>query len=455
MTPFEYLEQSEKQRTDDLIKFLKFPSVSAQSKHKQDMVNCANWLKEHFDNIGFKTTVNSTNGHPIVYAEYFVNSKLPTVLYYGHYDVQPPEPLNLWKTPPFEPDIREGYFYGRGTCDDKGQTFTHIKGLESVIKAKGTLPINVKFLIEGEEEISSANLPEFIKKNKVMLKADICLISDTAQFNKELPAVTFGLRGIAPAEVFVYGPNRDVHSGTYGGTIANPITILCQMVAKLHDKNAKIAVPGFYNDVKMASKWERQQFKKLPYNEASYRKSIGVPALNGEKGFTTYERNWIRPTLEINGITGGYQGEGSKTIIPAFASCKITMRLVPNMRPEDIASKLEKYLKKIAPKSVRVEVKKYGGAKAVMVPSEGPWLDAAARAIQSGFGKKPVFMRDGASIPVVSDFKTHLGLDTLLIGFGQHDDNLHSPNERFRVIDFERGCKTAAALPFELAKVKV
>ena len=455
MTPFEYLEQSEKQRTDELFKFLSFPSVSAQSAHKQDVLDCANWLKDHLDQIGFKTTMYPTAGHPIIYAEYIVSESKPTVLYYGHYDVQPPEPLNLWTTPPFSPEIRDGYFYARGATDDKGQTFTHIKGMESVIKSEGTLPVNVKFLIEGEEEISSANLPEFIRKDTKMLKADICVVSDTAQFNKTLPAVTFGLRGIAPAELFVYGPNRDVHSGTFGGAIANPVTVLCEIVAKLHDHNRKVTVPGFYKDIKPASKWERQQFKKLPFKEAEYNKSLGVLAIEGEKGFTTFERTWIRPTLEINGITGGYQGEGSKTIIPSYASCKITMRLVPNMKPADICNKLEKYIKKIAPKSVRVELRKYAGAKGVNVPTEGPWLEAAARAIETGFGKKPVFMKEGGSIPVVSDFKEHLGLDTLLIGFGQHDDNIHSPNERFRIVDFERGCKTAAALLFELAKVKV
>jgi len=455
MTPFEYLGQSEKQRTEELFKFLSFPSVSAQSKHKQDVQDCANWLKDHLDKIGFKTTMYPTAGNPIIYAELMVGDNRPTVLYYGHYDVQPPEPLNLWITPPFSPETREGYFYARGSSDDKGQTFTHIKGLESIIKSEGSLPVNVKFLIEGEEEVSSANLPEFIRKNKLLLKANICVVSDTAQFNKTLPAVTFGLRGIAPAELFVYGPNRDVHSGTFGGAIANPVTVLCELVAQLHDKNRKITVPGFYKDAKPPSKWERQQFKKLPFNETEYKKSIGISAVAGEKSYTTFERAWIRPTLEINGITGGYQGEGSKTIIPSFASCKITMRLVPNMRPEDINNKLEKYLKKIAPKSVRIELKKYAGAKGVNVPTEGPWLEAAARAIQVGFGKKPVFMKEGGSIPVVSDFKEHLGLDTLLIGFGQIDDNIHSPNERFRVVDFERGCKTAAALPFELAKVKV
>lgn len=454
MTPQEYLNKTKKKRLDELFNLLRFPSVSAKSEHKKDIKACAHWLSSHLGNIGFNAKIYPTDGHPLVYAEYLVDKNLPTVLYYGHYDVQPAEPLDLWESKPFSPELRDGYIYARGATDDKGQTFIHIKGLEAVIKATGSLPVNVKYLIEGEEEVHSANLPKWLKNNKKLLKADIVVVSDTAQFSRTLPAVTFGLRGIASTEVFVYGPNRDLHSGSFGGAIANPVNALCAMVAKLHDQNGKVTVPGFYEDAKAVTKWERKQFAKLPYNEAAYKKSAGVPALAGEKGYTTYERTWSRPTLDVNGITGGYQGEGAKTIIPAYASCKITMRLVPNMKANDICNKLEKYLKKIAPKSVRVKVDKHGGAGAVVVPSEGPWLDAAARAIKTGFKKEPVFMKEGGSIPVVGDFKSILGLDTLLIGFGQQDDNIHSPNERFRVVDFERGCLTAAALPFELAKVK-
>jgi len=454
MTPVEYLKQTEKKRMHDLFKFLSFPSVSAKSEHKKDIAACAKWLSDHLRGIGFNSKIMPTGGHPVVYAEYAGDKEAPTVLYYGHYDVQPPEPLELWKSPPFKPEIHGGYIYARGACDDKGQTFAQIKGLEAVLKASGSLPINVKLLVEGEEEAASANLPAFIKKNKKMLKADVAVVSDSSQFDKNLPAVTFGLRGIAFVEVFVYGPNRDVHSGGFGGAIANPINVLCSMVGQLHDKIGRITIPGFYKDVKPISKWEKAQFKKLPYSEAKYKKSLGIPALHGEKGFTTYERAWARPTLDINGITGGYQGEGAKTIIPSMASCKITMRLVPEMDPNDICNKIEKYLLKIAPQSVRVKVVKHGGARAVVVPTEGPWLEAAGRAIKAGFGKAPVFMREGGSIPVVADFKSMLGLDTLLVGFGQNDDNIHSPNERFRVIDFERGCKTAAALPGELAGVK-
>lgn len=453
MTALGYLKQTEKKRMKDLFKFLEFPTVSAKTEHTKDIKACAAWLKRYLADIGFKTRICSTGGHPVVYAEYMVDPKLPTVLYYGHYDVQPPEPLELWKSPPFKPEIRAGYIYGRGTADDKGQVFTHIKGLEAILKTEGTLPINVKFLIEGEEESHSEHLPKFLRANKKLLKADICVVSDTAQFSKDLPAVTYGLRGIAAIEVFVYGPNRDVHSGSFGGAIPNPVNVLCRMIGQLHDKDGKVTIPGFYKGVRPVTAWERKQFKRLPHNDAAYKKELGLAGLQGEKGYSTLERQWCRPTLDVNGITGGYQGEAHKTIIPAKASAKITMRLVPNQDPMDICRRAEAYLKKIAPKSVKVKVEIAGGARGVVVPTDGPWLAAAAIAIKAGFGKEPVFMKEGGSIPVVGDFKQVLDVDTLLIGFGLTTDNIHSPNERFRVRDFENGCKTAVALPFELAKV--
>lgn len=453
MTASAYLKKTERKRMDELFQLLKFPSVSAKSEHKRDMKECAAWLKHHLSAIGFRSKVCPTGGHPAVYAEYNAGKNAPTVLYYGHYDVQPPEPLNLWKSGPFEPVIRNGYIYARGVTDDKGQTFCHIKGLEAVMKEHGRLPINAKLLIEGEEEVASENLPRFIKKHKEMLKADIAVVSDTAQFSRDLPAVTFGLRGLAFVEVIVQGPDRDVHSGSFGGAIANPINVLAAMIAQLLDKSGKVAIPGFYRDVRPLSKFERAQFARLPYRETAYKSSLGVPALQGERGYTTFERTWSRPTCDVNGITGGYQGEGGKTIIPSVASCKITMRLVPDQDPNDICNKTERYLRKIAPKSVRVQVIKHGGADAVEVPTDGPWLEAAARAIKAGFGKNPVFTKEGGSIPIVADFKRILGLDTVMIGFGQSDDNVHSPNERMRVKDFERGCRTAAALPAEFAGV--
>jgi len=454
MTALQFLKKTEKSRRSDLFKLLSYPSVSAKSEHKKDMRECAGWLQAHLKKIGFKAKIMPTGGHPVVYAEYMTDKNAPTVLYYGHYDVQPPEPLELWTSPPFKPTVRAGYVYARGATDDKGQTFCQIKGLEAVIASTGTLPINVKMLIEGEEETHSVNLPRFLRKNKKMLKSDVVVVSDTAQFNKSLPAVTFGLRGIASVEVFVYGPNRDLHSGSFGGAVMNPVNALCAIVGQLHDKDGKVAIPGFYKGVKAVGKFEREQFGRLPYSEATYKRSVGVPALAGEKGATTYERTWVRPTLDVNGITGGYQGEGAKTIIPSMASCKITMRLVPGQDPKDICSKISTFIKKIAPKAVRVKVDKHGGAKACAVSTKSPWLKAAREAIFEGFGKDPVFMMEGGSIPIVNDFKAVLGIDTLLIGFGQNDDNIHAPNERFRFRDFERGCRTAAALPEALARVK-
>jgi acetylornithine deacetylase/succinyl-diaminopimelate desuccinylase-like protein len=452
MTPLDYLKKNEKKRLDDLFRFLSYASVSAKSEHKKDIADCATWLRDHLKKVGFKARTYPTGGHPVVYGEYLVDKKLPTVLYYGHYDVQPPEPLDLWKSPPFKPVLRGGYIWGRGSADNKGQLFTHVKGLEAILGSTGTLPVNVKLLFEGEEEVHSEHLPAWIRKNKKMLKADIAVVSDTSMFGKNLPTVTFGLRGIAAIEAFVYGPKADVHSGGFGGAIANPANVLGQMIARLHDKNGKIAIPGFYKGVKPVSKWERTQFRKLPFSKKKYLSSLGVPDVHGEKGYTTLERSWSRPTCDVNGITSGYQGEGAKTIIPSYASCKITMRLVPGQDPKDICNRAATYLQRIAPKSVRVKVDKLGGAKAVEVPSEGPWLEAAGRALMSGFGKEPLFAKEGGSIPIVGDFKGILGLDTLLIGFCQSDDNVHSPNERFSRRDFERGCKTAAALPFELAK---
>lgn len=455
MTAFDYLGSTEQQRLDDLKTFLAFPSVSAKSEHAGDVAECARWLADYLRRIGFQVQVYQTKKHPIVYAEYISGPKAPTVFYYGHYDVQPPEPLALWTTPPFKAEVRDGYIYARGAADDKGQTFAHIKGLEALLRTGSALPINVKFLIEGEEEIGSLNLVQFLTEHKEKLDADVAVVSDTAQFNKDLPAITYGLRGLAAFEITVYGPSRDVHSGTFGGAIPNPVTVLCQMVAQLHDKKGKVAVPGFYKDVKTLSKFEKTQYKRLPFNAAKYKKSLGVIGLQGESGFSVFEQTWDRPTCELNGITGGYQGEGSKTIIPSKASCKITCRLVPNQKPKDIAAKFQKYIKQIAPKSVKVEVEFRTGSPGVVVPTDGPWLEAASRAIKTGFGKTPVFMKEGGSIPVVGDFKRILGIDTLLIGFSQSDDNIHSPDERFRVVDFERGCRTAAALPVELAKVSV
>ena len=455
MSPIDFLKDKKEQRLEELFTFLRFPSVSAQSAHKDDLHSCAKWLNDTLNNTGFKSQIMDTPGHPVVYAERIVSDDLPTVLIYGHYDVQPPEPFELWKSGPFEPVMNDGYIVARGATDDKGQIFAHIKGAEAQISTKGELPLNVKFLIEGEEEVSSINLPEFIKENKELLKADIVVVSDGSQFQVGLPAVTYGLRGLVFVEVKVTGPNRDVHSGSFGGAIVNPINALCKIVAGLKDDNNQITVSGFYDDVLPVNDFEKKAWADLPHDEKEYIDSLGVASLEGEAGFSTLERVWRRPTLDLNGITGGYQGEGAKTIIPSWATCKITMRMVPNQDPHKISKAVAAKIKELAPAGVKVEVSEREAVPAVETPTDGPWLEAAAKALETGFGVKPVFMKEGGSIPVVGSFKELLGLDTLLIGFGQHDDNAHSPNERFRYEDFEGGCKTATALLDELAKVKV
>jgi acetylornithine deacetylase/succinyl-diaminopimelate desuccinylase-like protein len=454
MSPAEYLASQKEQRLAEYFEFLRFKSVSAQSSHKQDVIDCANWVRNHLEGIGMTAEVCQTDGHPVVYAERIVSDSLPTVLIYGHYDVQPPEPLELWKSGPFEPVLVDGVIYARGATDDKGQVFAHIKAIESHLKSNGELPLNVKFMIEGEEEVSSANLPKFIENNLEKLKADIVVVSDGSQFAPGKPAVTYGLRGIVFIEVKVTGPNRDVHSGSFGGAIENPINALCEIIAGLKDENRHITVDGYYDDVDPVTDFEKESWKKLKVDEAEYAKGLGIPEVVGEKGFTTLERTWRRPTLDINGITGGYQGEGAKTIIPSWATCKITMRMVPSQDPDKVSAAVVRKIKELTPKGVTVEVFEREATPAVETPTDGPWLEAAGRALKTGFGVEPLFMKEGGSIPVVGVFKELLGLNTLLLGFGQHDDNAHSPNEKYRYEDFEGGCRTAVALLDELAKVK-
>jgi len=455
MNPKTFLDENKERRLNELFDFLRFPSVSAKSDHDQDGEACARWLSDHLNRMGVKTDIRPTSGHPVVYGELISSPDKITVLYYGHYDVQPPEPLELWKSTPFEPIVDGGYIIARGSTDDKGQLFTHIKALEAYLATGTELPVNIKLLIEGDEESGHEYLAQFVKENKDMLDADIIVCSDSAQYGIDQPAVTFGLRGIAFVEVKITGPDRDLHSGSFGGSIANPINVLAKIVAGLHDDDGHITIPGFYDDAIPVSDWEREQFAELPFTEKDYLKKTGSKALYGEKGYTTLERIWSRPTLDINGINGGYQGEGGKTIIPSWASCKITMRLVADQDPGDICDKIEKHIKQVCPDYVDCEIIKHGGAAAAAVPTDGPWLEAAARAIKTGFdGVAPVFMKEGGSIPIVGVFREVLKLDTLLLGWGQSDDNAHSPNERFAVKDFERGCYSGLALIDELSKVK-
>ena len=447
-----YIKQNEKKNVSALKDFLSIPSVSTQSRHAADVVKAAKWVASQLKQAGVKAQIHKTSKHPIVTGEVLSDKDKPTVLIYGHFDVQPPEPLALWQTPPFEPTERAGKMYARGASDDKGQMLTHILAAEAYRKTVKKLPVNLKFLFEGEEEIGSPNLAPFIKKNRKQLAADYVVISDTAQFSKTQPALTYGLRGIVGFEIVVTGPKRDLHSGSYGGTIANPIHVLSELVARMHDKRGKVTIPGFYSDVVAVKKWERQAFEALGNAEEAILKQTGSPKVYGETGYTTCERKWARPTLEVNGIGGGYQGEGGKTVIPSRAFAKITMRLVPDQKPRVLQRAFKKWVVDTCPDTVKVNfmVSEHGAA-AVLVDTDSPGMRAATRAITRGFGKEPVFIREGGSIPVVLDFKEILKCDSLLMGWGQPDDAIHSPNEKITIRDFHRGIKTSAIFMDELA----
>ena len=447
-----FLSQHSDRFLEELKTFLRIPSVSAVTAHKGDVRRAAEWVKDQLSSAGVKSELVETKGHPIVYGEWLNAPGAPTVLVYGHYDVQPPDPLNEWKTPPFEPEVRDGKIYARGATDDKGQMFTHIKSVEAWLKSEKKLPVNVKFVIEGEEEVGSDNLDIFLDERKQQLKCDVAVVSDTSQYAPGIPAVTYGLRGIVACEVTLHGPKQDLHSGVFGGSVANPCNVLARLIGQLHDDQGRIQVPGFYDDVTELLPEERKQWAALPFDEAEYLKSLGSPAAFGEAGYTTLERRWARPTCDVNGLTGGYQGEGPKTIVPAKATAKITCRLVPNQRNEVIIAALEKFLRDRCPPTVRLEFKTYHGCPATVCDIHSPYMAAAKKAVKIGFGSEPVMMREGGSIPVVGTFKKVLGIDTLLLGWGQNTDNLHSPNEHFSVDAFQRGIHASAALWGELGR---
>ena len=448
----DYIEKNRQRYVDELITLLKFPSISADSSYAGDINNCADYIVDHFEKIGLKAQKMPTKGHPVVYAEWMGAPGKPTVLIYGHYDVQPPDPLELWESPPFDPVVKDGKLYARGSSDNKGQFYAHVKGIEAHLAQEGKLPVNVKLLIEGEEEIASANLETFIKDNKELLKSDIVIVSDSAMAGPNLPAITYGLRGLAYLEVRVDGPNRDLHSGVYGGSVANPAEMLARMLAKCKDDDGRVLIPGFYDDVKEVDDEERKLLAKVPFNNEADAKAIGISRHWGEKGFSVLEQRWARPTFEVNGIFGGYMGEGPKTVLPAWAGAKVSMRLVPDQDPDKIAAAFQKFISSIQPDTVRVSVIPYDGAHPSIVPIVGPFVEAASRAVTHGFGKVPLFTREGGTIPVVSTFKKVLGLDTILIGFGQNDDNLHSPNEKYTLDDYQKGILTSAYLFEEIAK---
>jgi acetylornithine deacetylase/succinyl-diaminopimelate desuccinylase-like protein len=440
-----FINEGRERYIGELKEFLKIPSISTLANHKNDMYTAANFVVQKLKDAGITDTkLIETEGHPLVYGEWEGAPGKPTVLIYGHYDVQPVDPLNLWETPPFEPTIRNGKIYARGATDDKGQMFMHIKSVEAYFKTEKAFPLNVKFIIEGEEEIGSANLEKFVNQNTDLLKCDAVLISDTALFAPGMPTLTYGLRGLSYMEVEVTGPNRDLHSGSFGGSVANPINILAQMISKLQNKNGKIMIPGFYDDVVKLTKKERENFKSLPFSEKQYAKDLGVKEVFGESGFTTLERIWVRPTLDCNGIIGGFTEKGAKTVLPSKASAKISMRLVPNQDPKKIGKLFIKYINQIAPKSVKVQIQDLHGAYPIMTSLEDKPTVAASRAMSKAFGKKTVFMREGGSIPIVVTFAKKLKAPPVLMGLGLNSENLHSPNEHFDLNHFHLGILSSA-----------
>lgn len=438
----QFIAQHQSRFLDELMDLLRIPSISADSAYKQDVMQCADWVAEKLRAAGAdKVEVCPTKGFPIVYGEKIIDPAKPTVLVYGHYDVQPAVPLELWETPPFEPTIRKDRIYARGSADDKGQFYMHLKAFEAMMQAN-ELPCNVKFMIEGEEEVGSANLATFIKDEKERLKADMVLISDTSMLGNDTPSIDVGLRGLSYVEVEVTGPNRDLHSGVYGGGVANPINILAQMIAKLQDEQNRITIPGFYDDVQELSAEERAALNAAPFNKVAYCSDLEIDQVHGEEGYSTLERTGIRPTLDVNGIWGGYIGEGAKTVLPSKAYAKISMRLVPNQSSDKITELFAKHFKALAPKSVKVEVRPHHGGEPVVTPTDSPEYQAASLAIQETFGKEPIPKRGGGSIPIVALFEEVLGLKSVLMGFGLDIDALHSPNESYGIFNFNKGIET-------------
>ncbi|WP_461452804.1 dipeptidase [Mucilaginibacter sp.] len=438
----QYVEDNKQRLLDELFALLRFPSVSADPKYKTEVLKTADYVAQKLVDAGAeKVEVCQTAGYPIVYGEKIIDASKPTVLVYGHYDVQPADPLELWKTPAFEPTIRDGKIYARGACDDKGQFYMHVKAFELMVRTD-TLPCNIKFMIEGEEEVGSNNLGIFVKENKNRLKADVVLISDTSMISMENPSLETGLRGLSYLEVEVVGPNRDLHSGVYGGAVANPATILAKMIASLHDENNKVNIPGFYDKVINLTQAERDALNAAPYDEEEYKKDLDIAEVWGEKGYSTLERTGTRPTLEVNGIWGGYIGEGAKTVLPSKASAKISMRLVPNQTSEEITKLFTQHFESIAPKSVKVTVTPHHGGEPVVTPTDSIAYKAAQKAIAESFGKDPIPTRGGGSIPIVALFEAELGIKTVLMGFGLDSDALHSPNEKYDIYNYYKGIET-------------
>ena len=448
-----YLEANHEQALEGLKDFLRIPSVSTHPHHKADVLHCAEYLADELRRIGMKRVdVVPTAGHPIVYAEWLEAPGQPTVLMYGHYDVQPAEPFDLWESDPFDPTIRDGNLFARGSTDDKGQVWLHVKALEAHLEQHGRLPVNVKMLIEGEEEVASAHLDAYIERHKEDLTADVVMISDTTMYDYERPAIGYGLRGLVYMEIQIEGPNKDLHSGGYGGSVANPLNILSGIISEMIDSDGRITIPGFYDDVVPLTDTERTAFTALAFSEDEHAERLGVAELKGEKGYSTLERIWARPTLDVNGLLGGFTGEGSKTVIASKGMAKVSMRLVPNQDPEVIAQAFEAYVKKLAPSSVKINILRHGTGKPILTPRDHPAVKAVDQAITRGFGISPVYIREGGSIPVVATFQERLGFPTVLMGFGLPDCDAHAPNEKFNLKNFYRGIISAAWFYQEYSK---
>jgi acetylornithine deacetylase/succinyl-diaminopimelate desuccinylase-like protein len=453
MKLIDYIDSHRESNLEELSEFLRIPSVSTKSEHKPDIERAADWVAEKLRAAGVdKVEIAQTKLHPIVYGESTHQPGKPTILFYGHYDVQPAEPLNLWTSPAFEPTVRDGNLYARGTADDKGQVHIHLKALEAIYKVEGKLPFNIKAIVEGEEEVGSVSLWDFVNANRERLKADALVVSDTSMLTKGVPSITYGLRGLNYYQIEITGPAQDLHSGVFGGAVPNPITILAEMIAKLHDKNFRVTVPGFYDRVAKVSAEERKALNALPRKEKEFRKTVGAPDLCGEKGFTIPERLWIRPTLELNGIWGGYMGEGSKTVIPSKAFAKMSTRLVPNQDPATIAKQVERYIRKLLPKTVKCEFHVLSMGKPWVAPYTHPIFQKAIHALEQGFGKKAVFIREGGSIPFVTQMHDTFKVPCVLLGFGLPDENAHAPDEHIALENYFGGIKSVALFYDQLAR---
>ena len=448
-----YLDDNKARFLEQLKEALRIPSVSSQSEHKRDVRRCAEHIAAHLKKIGMtKAEVMDTPGHPVVYAEWLGAPGKPTALLYGHYDVQPPEPLELWKTPPFEPTEKDGKLYARGACDDKGQVYMHLSAIEAHLAVNKALPINLKLVIEGEEEAGSESLEDFLKTNRKMLDADVIIVSDTSMLAPDHPALTYALRGILYTQIEVTGPTRDLHSGEFGGAVMNPANALCAIIAALKDADGRVTMPGFYDKVRELTVTEREAYAAVPFDEQGFIAESGAPMAWGEKGHSTLERVWSRPTLDVNGIWGGYTGEGSKTVLPSFAAAKVSMRLVPDQDGAELFGKFEAYVQSLAPPAVKVVVKNYHAGKPWITSPDNPMLQAAIRALGRAWTKPPALIREGGSIPVMATFQQTHGLPCIMMGFGLHDDQVHAPNEKFSLTSFHGGTKSCAYLYEELAK---